>query len=248
MASLWQKFSTLFVSKAHGILDEKIEENAPDVLRQQIRTVEESVGKVDGATAAAKADLAIAKRDITALQAAIGKANRDADTLLTDTDPSNDHFASDLELKVMDYETDLQTKQDALAGMQSAADSLADVSVKLRAKQREMMSQLGRLTTLASSAKAKEQAASAIKEAGVGASVDAVSVDNVTRKIERKAAVADEALKQALGSFQDSPAAAIAKSEADRRIADRRARLAAAKNGGATAAATPATASSTETI
>ena len=253
MASIIEKIRVFVKAKAHKLLDAAIDMDSPEVLKQYIREYEEALSEMDSARATAKADVNIAVRSVAALEKQVKDTTRDIETLLGDNDPNNDHFALDLENRVMGFEQDLQVQQATLTALRQASASLETVGVKMKAKHREMTQALTRLTGMDRAAKAQEGAAAALKAVGSMASgVDATtSVDNLQKRIERRLEVAQETLKQqsetAFGA--DGAAEAVAQSEAARRIAERRAKIAAAKNGGApVASATPASASSTETV
>ena len=254
MASIIEKIRVFVKAKAHKLLDAAIDMDSPEVLKQYIREYEEALSEMDSARATAKADVNIAVREVAALQKQIAGTTRDIETLLGDNDPNNDHFAVDLENRLMGFEGDLKVQQETLAALQQASASLEDVGARMRTKHREMTKALTRLSGMDRAAKAQEGAAAALKAAGsVASGVDATtSVDNLQKRIERRLEVAQETLKQQSGAVfgADGAAEAVAQSEAARRIAERRAKIAAAKNGTAAAAATSPTApsSSTETI
>ena len=252
MASIIEKIRVFVKAKAHRLLDAAIDMDSPEVLKQYIREYEEALSEMDSARATAKADVNIAVRDVAALEKQVKDTTRDIETLLGDNDPNNDHFALDLENRVMGFEQDLQVQQETLAALRQASTSLEDVGARMRTKHREMTKALTRLSGMDRAAKAQEGAAAALKAAGsVASGVDATtSVDNLQKRIERRLEVAQETLKQQAGATfgADGASEAVAQSEAARRIAERRAKIAAAKNGAApVASATPAS-SSTETI
>lgn len=253
MASIIEKIRVFVKAKAHKLLDAAIDMDSPEVLKQYIREYEEALSEMDSARATAKADVNIALRDVAALETQVKKTGADIDTLLGDSDPNNDHFAVDLENRLMGFEADLKVQQDTLTALRQASASLEDVGARMKAKHREMTKALTRLSGMDRAAKAQEGAAAALKAAGsVASGVDAsASVDNLQKRIERRLEVAQETLKQQSGAVfgADGAAEAVAQSEAARRLAERRAKIAAAKNGSAAAvSAPPATASSTETI
>jgi len=250
MASIIEKIRVFVKARAHKLLDAAIDMDSPEVLKQYIREYEEALSEMDSARATAKADVNIAVRDVSALETQVKKTNADIETLLGDNDPNNDHFAVDLENRLMGFESDLKVKQDTVAALRQASASLETVGVKMKEKLRQMTTALTRLEGMDRAAKAQESAAAAMKAAGAIASgADAsVSIDNLQRKIERRYEVAQEKVNQQMGAFTDGAAEAVAQSEAARRIAERRAKIAAAKNGATPPAPTPAATSSTETV
>ena len=253
MASIIEKIRVFVKAKAHKLLDASIDMDSPEVLKQYIREYEEALSEMDSARATAKADVNIASRDVTALETQVQKTNADIETLLTDSDPNNDHFAVELENRLMAFETDLQAKQTELTALKQASASLEDVGKKMKSKHKQMVTSLTRLQGMDRAAKAQETATAAMKAAGAAtAGVDAnASVDNLTRKIERRLEVAQEQFKQQSAEFGgDAATEAVAQSEAARRIAERRAKIMASKGqtGGAPVPSAPATTTSTETI
>lgn len=237
MASVTDKISLLFRTKLHGILDRAIG-NDPNAVKTYIRDLEDAIRETNAAAAAAKADLILANREIVGLQKQVRDTSDQADMLLSDSDPSNDHWVTDtLEPKQMKLENELKVKQEALAGLQTAADSLADVARKMTAKCEQMKGQLSTLEAKARAAAAKTKAADAIEAVGDIANTDvSASVDSIAAKINRDDEVATQRLAQATGTFAggDGAAKAVADSEAAARTAARRARLAAkGQTGGA---------------
>lgn len=240
MASISDKISLLFRTKLHGILDRAIGSD-PGAVKTYIRDLEEAIAETRNAAAAAKADLVLAQHGIDALKLQIKQVSDQADLLLSDNDPSNDHWvADDLEPKQMKLEQKLKDREAAIAGLQAASDSLIDVTKKMTDKCDQMKEQLATLEAKATAAKAKAHAADAIEAVGNLANADvSASVDSVAAKINRDDEIATQRLAQATGTFAGAgggAAQAVADSEAARRVAERRARLAAkGQTGGAPA-------------
>lgn len=228
MASLWNKLRTLTLGNLHALLDKAIDLNSIAAVKQHIRDLEEAKDELGESVAVAKARVVTLGNQRNALKVQIDTTNENIDLVLTDADESNDHLAEPLEQRLMGYEEQMSTLAGELETAEKTHKALAEASVRLTGKHREMLSALRRLEALDRSTRAKEQAASALKQAGAaGSSADAVSVDNVTQRLEERAAVADAKFDSAMGTFQDDVGESIEAIKARQRIAERRQRLAA---------------------
>ena len=93
-----------------------------------------------------------------------------------------------------------------------------------------MVQQLTTLDSMDKAAKDKERAARALQQAAKITSLGSdISVDDLTARIQARHDVADEKLKRALASMDDTLGKDVALTQADADIAARRARLASQK-------------------
>lgn len=237
MASLLQKFRTFTLSNLHSLLDAAIDLNSVEAIKQHVRDLETAHRQVLGSLAAAKGNLSALTSYKTQLERKIESLTADIETLLSDDDPNNDHFANPLAEQIGDCEAELEVNAEELSAAQTEVDALTRAESQLQSKLSEMKSQLRRLKSLERAAKAKERAASAVTRASdaLSSGVDA-SVDSATQRLRQRAATADASFDQAMGGLQSAGGAeaALRESRASSRVAQIRARLAAKR------AATPA--------
>lgn len=224
MATVFQKLRTLTLSNIHGLLDKAIDLNSVEAIKQHVRDLEAASESIADEAAVAKGGVQSKHKQITELTTQIKTTNENIDLILSDADPSNDNLAEPLEARLIGFEESLKVKQVELEEAEKLAADLSDAATKIEAKHQEMLSSLRRLEAMDHSTKAKEKAASAIKQAGeLAAGAD--SVDNVTQRLEERDTVASARLERALGSMSNSVDMGVIGAQAKDRIAARRAKL-----------------------
>ncbi len=226
MASLFQKGRTVTLGFLHDLLDKVIDVNSPSALRQHIRDLEGAIDSMSDTVAAANATTRGLNRDVVSIQGEMSKLNGEIDLILSDGDDSNDHLALPREARLADLEGQLTDKSGEKVTAEQTASALNQALSNLKTKHASMIAALKKLESLDKSTKAKEQAASALKQAAdLAATGSGVSVDSVTARMQQRADVADEKFKQAMGAVQESTGEDVAIIEAKRRLAERKARL-----------------------
>ncbi len=228
MATLFGKIRTLTLSNLHTLLDKAIDLNSVGAVKQHIRDLEEAKEEIADEASIAKGRVSSADKEMAALKAKIAATNENIDAILNDGDPSNDHLAEKLDVKLQDYEKTLQGGQEEYDTLKKTADALAQAADKLTSKHAEMMSNLKRLEQLERTAAAKSKAAAALNAAAkVTAGAGEVSVDNIEARLRDKANVADAKFDRAMGDLNSQDDTDVASALAKSRIAARRAKLAA---------------------
>ena len=233
MMSLFSKARTITLGNLHTLLDAALDLNSVGAVKQHVRDLEGAKAQIQGEAAKARGHVASAQGEVNAIELKIKTDEEHIDLILGDDDPTNDRVAEKLQVQVIGYQDELKDKLEQLAVAQKTAEALADATRKICAKHAEMVSTVRRLERMESTAKAKEDAAAALKQAGSAASAAGeVSVDNIQQRMHDRSAVADEQFKDAMGTVSDSAEETVAQIQAKQMIAARRAKLAAAKNGG----------------
>lgn len=227
MAGILNKARILFLSNIHQLLDKAIDMNSVAAVQQYVRDVEDALNELSESVAASKGSLNVSQRDQMRLQGEINQLNANIDAILTDGNPANDKFAVkwQTELTSKDQELDLLIQQ--VEVHQKEFDALSQTRTALENKKNAMVSQIDRLKSLQAMTEAKEQAASSIQQATelTNNLNGGPSVDNVTRRLEQRAATADAALDQAMGSINSTTGADEAAALAEIELHKRRVRL-----------------------
>ena len=227
MASLFSKTRIAVLSNLHTLLDKVIDLNSIGAIKQHIRDLEEAKEQIADEAAIAKGRVTSADKETAQLKAKIAATNENIDAILNDGDPSNDHLAEKLDVKLQDMENTLAGNQEEHDTLKKTAEALAQAADKLSGKHAEMLSNLKRLEQLERTAKAKEQAAAALNAAGkVTAGAGEVSVDNIEQCLREKSNVADAKFERAMGDLNSQDDGDVAAALAKSRIAARRAKLA----------------------
>jgi len=226
MASLLNKIRTFTLSNLHTLLDKAIDLNSTGAIKQHIRDLEEAKESIADEAAIAKGRVTSADKEIHGLAARIQTTNENIDAILNDGDPSNDHLAVPLDVKLQGYEADLKGRQGEMDVMKQTAEALAQAASKLDAKHAEMMQNLRRLEQIERTTQAKEKAAAALNAAGkLAAGAGEVSVDNIQRRLQEKSDVADARFDRAMGEMNKQDEGDVAAVLAKKRLAERRAKL-----------------------
>ena len=230
MASLLEKVRIGILAQAHSVLDKLIDLNSPQAVRQYIRELESSIEGIENDAAEAVGHLTTTDREVHRLMGQIESYDHAIDTILTSNDPSANDKARELQVKLNGYKQQLDAKQTELAAAKETADAITHSLSALRSKHASMVQQLTTLDSLDKAAKDKERAAKALQQAARISSMGSdISVDDLTSRIQARHDVADEKLKRALASVDDTMEKDVALTQADADIAARRARLAGQK-------------------
>ena len=228
MAGLLKKIRTAFLASAHRLVDLVIDLDSVEAVKQHVRDLEGAIGDLEDSAAISGGHRRTVGRDVETLGVRVEELDGNIDTLLRDSDDSNDHLALPLQARFDAMTAELETKRKELAVAEQTYGVISGAVSKLRAKHQQMVGQIRRLRAMESAAKAKEQAAEAMREAGeVAGGVAAISVDDVAKRIQARADVAEERLQRAMGDFTSTVDEDVALATASANMAERKARIAA---------------------
>jgi phage shock protein A len=230
MAGLLEKVRIGVLAQAHNLLDKLIDLNSPQAVKQYIRDLEDSISGIENDAAEAAGHVTTTDREIHRLSGQIDSYDHAIDTILTSTDPSANDKARELQVKLNGFKQQFEAKQTELATGKETSDALSHSLSALRSKHQSMVQQLSTLESMDRAAKDKERAARALQQAAKITSIGSdISVDDLASRIQARHDVADEKLKRALASVDDTLGKDVALTQADADIAARRARLAGQK-------------------
>src|SRR5215813_1552123 len=226
MAGLLEKVRIGFLAQAHTVLDKFIDLNSPQAVRQYIRELESSIEGIENDAAEAAGHVTTIDCEVYRLMGQVESYDHAIDAILTSSDPSANDKARELQVKLNGFKQQLDAKQIEMTTARETADAINHSLSALRSKHQSMVQQLSTLETMDKAAKDKERAARALQQAAKIASIGGdISVDDLASRIQARHDVADEKLKRALASMDDTLEKDVALTQADADIAARRARL-----------------------
>jgi phage shock protein A len=230
MAGLLEKVRIGVLAQAHNLLDQLIDINSPQAVKQYIRDLENSISGIENDAAEAAGHVTTTDREVHKLTGQIESYDHAIDAILTSNDPSANDKARELQVKLNGFKQQLDAKNTELATAKETAEAITHSLSALRSKHQSMVQQLSTLETMDKAAKDKERAARALQQAAKISSIGSdISVDDLASRIQARHDVADEKLKRALASMDDTLGKDVALTQADADIAARRARLAGQK-------------------
>jgi phage shock protein A len=214
------------LAQAHNLLDKLIDLNSPQAVKQYIRDLEDSISGIENDAAEAAGHVTTTDREIHRLTGQIDSYDHAIDAILSSNDPSANDKARELQVKLNGFKQQFEAKQTELATAKETSDALSHSLSALRSKHSSMVQQLTTLESMDRAAKDKERAARALQQAAKISSLGSdISVDDLASRIQARHDVADEKLKRALASVDDTLDKDVALTQADADIAARRARL-----------------------
>jgi phage shock protein A len=230
MAGLLEKVRIGVLAQAHNLLDKLIDLNSPQAVKQYIRDLEDSINGIENDAAEAAGHVTTTDREIHRLTGQIDSYDHAIDAILGSNDPSANDKARELQVKLNGFKQQFEAKQTELATAKETSDALSHSLSALRSKHQSMVQQLTTLESMDRAAKDKERAARALQQAAKISSIGSdISVDDLASRIQARHDVADEKLKRALASVDDTLGKDVALTQADADIAARKARLAGQK-------------------
>src|SRR5512136_1562145 len=171
MAGLFQKARIATLSAAHSLMDKVIDLNSIGAVKQYVRDLENALEDLEDASAAAAGHVRTVQRDADQIRYQIKELNQNIDFILSDNKPENDSLATPLEARLIGLEQLISTKDEEIATGQKTSQALVEATSALRTRYQNMVQQIQRLEAMDMAAKAKENAAEAIRQAGKIASV-----------------------------------------------------------------------------
>ena len=230
MAGLLEKVRIGVLAQAHNLLDRLIDLNSPQAVKQYIRDLEDSINGIENDAAEAAGHVTTTDREIHRLSGQVDSYDHAIDAILSSNDPSANDKARELQVKLNGFKQQFEAKQTELATAKETSDALSHSLSALRSKHQSMVQQLSTLESMDRAAKDKERAARALQQAAKISSLGSdISVDDLASRIQARHDVADEKLKRALATVDDTLGKDVALTQADADIAARRARLAGQK-------------------
>lgn len=230
MASLLDKVRTAILARAHQLVDLDIDSNSIEAHKVHIRDLEGALDQMGKSVAEAKGNFKSCERELAGKESEIAETNRNIDLLLGDDDPTNDMAAEDLQKTLINMESERDTQKIETDAARETKDALGASYKAIEQKHKKMVSELHGLEATDRATKAKEKAVATAKFASSITSTGAdASVDNLKRKMQQRADTADAAFDDAFSKLKETTSDPVMDAKAKAAIAERKARLAAAK-------------------
>lgn len=201
--TLFQKARAYTLGNLHELMDKAIDTSSPAVLKQYVRDLESAIEQLKTQAAVQAGGVRTLTREIGDLKQSIDMKTKAIKTRLSlagiDT---NDPEVRGWAQQVTNWQKELTQKEAIeLPEKQKVAKSLDAAVAKLEAKHTEMVSNVRRLSSMAETTKAKNQAAAALEQAGsLSSGADSISIDNLQQRIQAQADVADEKFDRQMNS------------------------------------------------
>jgi phage shock protein A len=224
--SAWDKIRVTVLGNLHDLLDRGA--NSIPAYEQTIRDLDNKIHEVRRAGDSAAGQVTVYSNQVTAKNADIAKKQGSILDLLGDDDPSNDHFAVDLQVEIEDLTSEVTGIEALKVDAEKLQAELTDAANKLDARLRVMQAGLNKLKLQDAAAKAKSGASDAIEMAGEA--LDAANnggFDSIKGAIEQRSAEADARFDRVVGGLQagQSPEEAAKLARANAAIAALRAKM-----------------------
>src|SRR5215831_5815299 len=114
MAGLLEKVRIGVLAQAHNLLDQLIDLNSPQAVKQYIRDLENSISGIENDAAEAAGHVTTTDREVHKLMGQIESYDHAIDAILTSNDPSANDKARELQVKLNGYKQQLEAKQTEL--------------------------------------------------------------------------------------------------------------------------------------
>lgn len=238
MQSIFAKLRVVTLSNIHTLLDYAKGLNSIGEYEQYVRDVQSARDQIDDQAAAERAHALALHQKIDAANARIISANAQIDALLGDDDPTNDKFATPLQIALTNDEKLVTRTEAELKGVQDQVDQYDQAVSRLDVTLAEANGKLEELRDLERNTKTQTSVAKTLNNVNIGSAPD---TENVESKMRQNAAVASNQAGRALDRVSGAVGGVTpAEAAAQAALALRKQKLAAAKAPGAETASVPA--------
>ncbi len=227
MTTLLEKVSTLITANLHALVDQALKTNSLAVVDQYLRQVEDNLASLDDAAATVGAEVRSVQRKLEEHRHRAEAIDQAVDGFLSQ---GKDAAAAAAQDRLNSTRQLIQAYEQQLARHQEEYQGLLDARVRLQGRQAAMQAQRAELQSLLDLARSKELVVRTVKGledlVGAGDSDVARIAQSVHARLD-KATVASELRSASLDEQIDR---LLDRQTIDAQLAERRARLAAAKD------------------
>lgn len=203
MATFLSKLRVVTLGTAHDLLNQVIDSNSPSAMRQYVRDLESAIDKLKTEAATQDGQIRILNREKSELDSKIATDKQTISKLMVSTQPNAKEIAKGKAAVVIQNQKQSDQYVQDIQVQTEAAAKLNATIVTLDNKHTLMVSRVRELERLDRDSKAKESAASALKNAGsLIDSGNDISIDDVENKMRSRNDVASAKFDQALGGIQ----------------------------------------------
>jgi phage shock protein A len=201
--SLFSRLRTVTLAYGNNLLDKAVDMNSIPVLKQYVRDLEDAIEKTNHESAVAHANVSVLQTQIDGTSKTINLDTQRAQAYLAKSDETNARLVA---TRIHESQILVDSLKEQISQATSNSQQLDSALQKMQAKHSEVMSQLRVLESKDRQASALSTATNSLKQASaiLGSNDVADSVDSISRKIETRAAVANEEFTRAVSAF-DTP-------------------------------------------
>lgn len=204
--SFIQNLRSLVVGKANDLLNAKIDENSPTVLRQNIRDLEEALDQMRNNAAAEAGALKTLTREAGDLQSKIDNSTAVIAEIMKGNSPNKEAAARLRATDVVMWKKMLTEKNARITEQQTTSAQLDDAVTKLQSRHDQLVARVRELERLDRDTKAREQAAKTVEYAGKIVQQGAnISIDDIESKMRAKNDVSQVKFDRAMGTLHTDP-------------------------------------------
>ncbi|MCB0045601.1 MAG: PspA/IM30 family protein [Caldilineaceae bacterium] len=222
MASLLDKVTLLVSANLHDLADQALQSNSLAVIDQYIRQVEGNMAELEDAAAAVGGEARALERKRMDYERQRDELDRAIDIFLVD---GNEAAATAAQSRLNSTQRLLESYQDQTEQQIKEFQSLLDAKVKLEARLAAMRQEREELRALLQLAKSKEITVKAIKSLDDLAGSGDSDISNIAAGINARLDKATVAVAMRTASLDAQIDKALAGSELDAQLAERRKRL-----------------------
>jgi len=202
---IFARIQTLVKAHTNDLLDKAIDMNSIPVLKQYGRDLEDALNKVKHEAAMAAAHVTTLNSQAAALQTDIDSNTARGKAFMAKTPPDTAN-ATVCAGRIHDGQAELADKLQEISQAKTDSAAMDDARLKLQTKYESTVSQLRRLESRDGMTRAKEQSVAALKNIGDQTSgSSAVSIDNLSEKINARGDEADEEFNRTIADSTPPP-------------------------------------------
>lgn len=227
-SGIFAKLRTLGLTSIHTLLD-AAQDGLGTVAQceQAIRDTTQGRNQLDDLLATTRARRTVLTNEIGNAEAMLQQADVQINQLLGDDDPSNDHFATPLQVQFDNYTALIARAQAQLVKVDGEIEQYQQMVQRLDVKLASATGKLNSLRILEEETDKKAKVAKLLGNISIGADIDTSEAE---ARLHEKAAVADNQLQRSIGQVSGAVGGVTAaEASAAASIAARRQKINAAK-------------------
>jgi phage shock protein A len=205
MATFLQKLRTLTLGSAHDLLDHAIDMNSPSAVRQNVRDLEDAIGKMKIEAANEDGHIRTITREQSDLNNSIATDKATVAHLMESDAPTAKEVARGKAAIILQNQSRVSDIAQDIATHTASLTKLNATIASLNQKHDLMVSRVRELESLDRDSKAKESAAKALQSANsLISAAGSTSIDDIQTKMRARNDVANASFDQAIGDIDVS--------------------------------------------
>lgn len=202
MAGFLSQLRSLTLGTAHDLLNKTIDLNSPTVVRQNLRDIEDALGKLNSDAAVSEGQLRTLKRELGDLSQKVITDKATLAKLLESKDPTAVTLARTKAALVIEEQRQVGAKTADIDVQESAAAKMQNAVTQLQGRHDMLASRVRELENLDRDSKSREAAARALNSAAALMNTGtSSSIDNIETRMRERNDIAAAKFDQAIGSM-----------------------------------------------